>query len=119
MFNILDDLPVDLVSNNVMNLLEIKDIVILERACGSKASYQHFMNMIPFCPPIELPLKKHSDISTLNWFARRNCKLHSLRIVIPDNNHIQNLRIARLDLYLQSIITINHFKYVFQNHIIG
>ena len=77
------------------------------------------MNMIPFCPPVELPLKKHSDISTLNWFARRNCELHSLRIVIPDNNHIQNLRIARLDLYLQSIITINHFKYVFQNHIIG
>ena len=77
------------------------------------------MNMIPFCPPVELPLKKHSDISTLNWFASRNCKLHSLRIVIPDNNHIQNLRIAMLDLYLQSIITINHFKYVFQNHIIG
>ena len=65
MVNWFENLPVELVGTNVLGMLDIRDIVMLERACGSKASHQHFINMIPYCPPVLIPLKKHDNISSL------------------------------------------------------
>ena len=69
MLRLLEDLPVELVGTNVLGYLSLKDIVLLERACGSKKSHQAFMEQIPHSPSVELPIIKISTLSTLQWLS--------------------------------------------------
>ena len=48
MLSLIENLPMELVGTNVLGYLYLKDIVMLERACGSKTSHQLFLDMIPF-----------------------------------------------------------------------
>ena len=64
MLRLLEDLPVELVGTNVLGYLSLKDIVLLERACGSKKSHQAFMEQIPHRPPVVIPSSKHTNIET-------------------------------------------------------
>ena len=107
MVNLLEILPVDLFGSKVFELLNIKDILLLERACGSKTSHKHFVNMFPYCSPVVLSTEKHDNISSLEWFAKRKCKLHSLTIILRLNNfifHVKNLQIDHIDLSITSSI---------------
>ena len=107
MFNWFGNLPEQLVGSNVLGMLGIRDIVMLERACGSKASHQHFMKMIPYCAPVKLPGHKRTHYSAFQWFSKRKCKIKSLSICLPGNNpclHVENLQVNCVDLNLQSII---------------
>ncbi len=72
MFNWFENLPVELVGINIFGMLGIRDIVMLERACGSKASHQHFMNVIPYCSSLKLPEQILTHYLLLQWFAKRN-----------------------------------------------
>ena len=69
MFNWFENLPVELVGINILVRLGIRDIVMLERACGSKASHQHFMNVIPYCSSLKLPEQKQTYYPPLQWFT--------------------------------------------------
>ena len=107
MFDWFENLPVEFVGTNVLGMLGIRDIVMLERACGSKASHQHFMNIIPYSPPVELPLKKHDNISSLEWFAKRSCKITSHTITLRMNTpalHVKNLQVDKIELRINSEI---------------
>lgn len=118
MSNLFNDLPVELVGTNVLEMLGIKDIVMLERACGSKKSHQHFMNIIPYCPPVVLPLKKHDNISLFEWFAKKRCKLKSLWLLFPFNSsaiHEKNLKVEELLLYFESTATMEDCKVLLDN----
>ena len=55
MLSLIEQLPVELVGTNVLSYLYLQDIVMLERACGSKKSHQLFLNLIPYCTPVALP----------------------------------------------------------------
>ena len=118
MFKWFENLPVEFVGTKVMGLLVVKDIVMLERACGSKASHQHFMNMILYSPPVVLPYEIHDNISSLEWFATKSCKLHSLTIYLPSNNaffYIKNLQVDSIDLRIESDIDIQHCQPLFES----
>ena len=108
MLRLLEDLPVELVGTNVLGYLSLKDIVMLERACGSKESHQAFMEKLPYCPSIILPSSKHNNISVLQWFANRQCKIDSLKLQLPGDNlclHIKNLQFDYFDLCICSNTT--------------
>ena len=105
----IEKLPVDLVGEHVLGCLDLKDIVMLERACGSKASHQLFLNLIVFSPPIALPSHKHRNIITLEWLSKRRCRLGSLTIWIPTDNpglHVKNLEMNSINLIIESNVTI-------------
>ena len=117
MFNWFENLPVELVGTNVLGMLGIRDIVMLERACGSKASHQHFMIIIPYSPSALLLLQKYSDIS-FEWFAKRSCKLHSLTICLPGNNaffHKKNLLVDNIELRINSKIEMHDCQPLFES----
>ena len=118
MFKWFENLPVELVGTNVLGMLGIRDIVILERACGSKASYQHFMNMIPYCTPVVLPSMKHDNISSSEWFAKRRCKITSLTITLCWNNatfHVKNLQVDNINLRINSKIDMYDCQPLFES----
>ena len=48
MINLLEQLPVELVGTNVLVYLSLKDILLLEQACGSKKYHQLFLDIIPY-----------------------------------------------------------------------
>ena len=109
MLSLLEDLPVELVGTNVFGYLSLKDIVMLERACGSKKSHQAFMEQIPHSPSVELSYKNHKNVSALSWCTKRQCKLRFLTISLPDDNpalHVKKLQLDYLDLDINSTITI-------------
>ena len=113
MLRLLEDLPVELVGTNVFGYLSLKDIVMLERACGSKKSHQAFMEQIPQIQPVVLPSSKHTNISTMNWFAYRQCKLYSLYLLLPGDNPglgVINLKVDYFDLQIDSNITIERMN---------
>ena len=83
LFSLMEKLPIDLVGATVLHFLNIRDIVGVERACGSKVSHQHFLNMIPHSPAIELSSSNHKDIACFEWFTNRNCKIKYLTITLP------------------------------------
>ena len=116
MFNWFENLPVELVGTNVLGMLDIRDIVLLERACGSKKSHQHFMNMIPYCPPVVLPYEKHDNISSLEWFGKRKCKLTAVDITLRRKNaHFKNLQVDNINLIISLKIDMHDYQPLFES----
>ena len=118
MLNWFDILPVELVGTNVMGLLEINEIIMLERGCGSKKSHQHFLHLFPYCPPVELPLKKHDSISSLEWFAKRRCTITSLTITLRWNKatfNVKNLSVDNINLIISSKINMHDCQPLFES----
>ena len=109
MFDLFNDLPVELVGTNVLGMLGIEYIVILERACGSKASHKHFMNIIPYSPAVVLPSEIRSNILTLEWFAKKRCKIFFLSVCLPGLNPVlefKNIQIDHVSLHMDSNVTM-------------
>ena len=109
MLKLLEDLPVELVGTNVLGYLSLNDIVILERACGSKQSHQAFMEQIPHRPPIVFTSSKHTNITTLNWLGKRHCAIEAVTLQFSGENpvlHINKLKVKYFDLNVDSDTTI-------------
>ena len=109
----IENLPVELVGVCILGYLSLKDIVMLERACGSKKSHQLFLTMIPLCTDVVLSHSKHTYISALDWFAKRRCKISSLEIWLPGYNpcfHVKNLQVDYFELQICSYTTIENIK---------
>ena len=107
-----EDLPVELVGTNVLGYLSLKDIVLLERACGSKKSHQAFME------PVVLPSSKHHNMSVLLWFANRHCKIELLTIQLPDDSpgfHVKNLQVDYFDVQVTEYTTVERLQPILRN----
>ena len=120
MLRLLEKLPVELVGTNVLGYLSLKDIVMLERACGSKISHQLFLDLIPYCPPLVLPSCKHTNQSVLDWFSSKKCKIESLTIQIPGDNPglcMSNLLVLSFDLQINYHSPIERYKFLFDNNV--
>ena len=119
MLSLIEQLPVELVGANVLGYLYLKDIVMLERSCGSKKSHQLFLDMIPYCTPVALPTNQLYNREVLDWFVNRRCKLSSLTIKLSGDNpclHIKNLQVEYFDLQIEPRITIESFKSLFESN---
>ena len=120
MFNLFHDLPMDLVGTKVLGMLDIRDIVMLERACGSKASHQHYMILIPCSPAVVLPLKKHDNKSSLEWLAKRRCKITSLTVALrlyTPALHVKNLQVDNINLRINSEVQMHHCQPLFESEL--
>ena len=80
MLNWIEKLPVELVGTYILGYLSIKNIVRLERACGSKKSHQIFLDVISHRPPVALPVCKYTSTLALKWLGKRSCKINTLYI---------------------------------------
>ena len=111
MLHLLEKLPVELVGYNVLSFLTVNDIVMLERACGSKKSQNIFLGLIPYCPPLVLPSCKHT--TALAWFAQRQCKIAALTLFIPAGNHtclrVKNLLVDYFNLEINYGFRMEYF----------
>ena len=113
MSSLIEDLPVELVGTNVLGYLSLKDIVMLERACGSKKSHQQFCCCIPYCAAVELPYSKHNSISALIWIAKRHCRVKYLSFLFVGDNpclHVEGLQVDYFDLHVNDSATIENLK---------
>ena len=113
MLNLVENLPMELVGTNVLGYLYLKDIVMLERACGSKTSHQLFLDVLAYCFPVVLPTSEHSNKFVINWFVNRQCKLSFLTIKLPGDNpclHVKNLQVEYFDLQIKCRITMESLK---------
>ena len=113
MLRLFEDLPVELVGTNVFGYLSLKDIVLLERACGSNESHHAFMNITPYCPPIEIPYCKVQYLPTLYWFAKRQCKVDFLNVSLTGICawfNIHNIIIEKCCLQLVTADTVDCLK---------
>ena len=80
MLNWIEKLPVELVGTHILGHLSIKDIVMLERACGSKKTHQLFLDVISHSPPVALSKYNYTCIFALKWLGKRRCKIKNLNI---------------------------------------
>ena len=120
MLKLLENLPVELMGSNVLGFLSLTDIIVLERACGSKKSHHLFLSLIPYCCPAEFPTSEHSNKSVMDWFANRQCKIASLTIKLPGDNpclHVKNLQVEYFDLEIYSGATIESLQTLLENNI--
>ena len=109
MLDLIENLPVDLVGTNVLGYLSLKDIVLMERACGSKKSHQLFRSIIIYCPAIKYPHHKRGLALSLHWFEKTLCPISSLTIALPVDNpclHVKNFKVDYFDLEIAENITI-------------
>ena len=99
MLNLIEHLPEELVGMNVLGYLSIKEMVMLERACGSKKSQHCFLELLLHRPPVVLPSSKHRNISLLEWFCKKRCSIESLDITLPGDNpdlHVKTIKVDEL-----------------------
>ena len=116
LFSLLEKLPVDLVGVHVLGCLDLRDIIRRERACGSKASHQLFLNLIPFRPSVASPFCKRRKITSLDWFRKRRCKINYLTVSLPEDNpdlDIKNLQVDYIILTIKSNATQKNCKHFF------
>ena len=121
MINLIENLPVELVGSKVLAYLFIRDIVKLERACGSKETHQVFFELLPHYSAVVIPFSKHRNISLLEWFSKRRCKINSLDIILPVDNpalHMKSLIVEKLDLHIHSMLTLDNCKQLLENSIV-
>ena len=119
LLNLMENLPVELVGTNILGFLAWKDIVMLERTCGSKKSLKHFLDLIPYCPPVVLPSCKHTNQSVLDWFANKKCRIEYLTIQIPGDNpglNMSNL-VLSFDLQIIDLSRIRSYKFLIDNKV--
>ena len=119
MLRLLEGLPVELVGTNVLGYLTLKDTVMLERACGSKKSHQAFKEQIPLCTPFDIPSDENFNLLTLNWFAKKQCKIHSLTLSIPygyPGLQLKKLHVDYFDLHINSSITMECSKILLESN---
>ena len=115
----LENLPVELVGTNVLGFLSLKNVIMLERACGSKKFHQAFMKQITYCTPITLSDNKHSNISALNWFSKRQCRIHSLTKQLPEDIpgiYINNIKVDNINLILKSGTKLESLKSLLESN---
>ena len=120
MLRLLEDLPVELVGTNVLGYLSLKDSVMLERACGSMKSHLTFMEQIPHRPPVVLPSWIHNNMSILQWFTKKQCKIYSITMELPDDNpglHVKNLKVVYFKLYIGYDTTIESLKHLLEYNV--
>lgn len=117
LLDLIEKLPVDLLGTLVLGYFDLSNIVRLEIACGSRESYQLFLNLIPHAPPVVLPSSKQLTITALEWFANRRCKLDSIIMYLPNISalYVKNLHVDKLELHLQSNTTVDEIKPLFNN----
>ena len=102
----IDILPVELIGSDVLGYLSLKDMVMLERSCGSKKFHQLFLTWIPFSPPVVLSSFKHNNKLVLDWFAKLYCRIKSLFVWVPwvpgesPVLPVQNLQVEYYDLHV-------------------
>ena len=112
---LLEYLAVELVGMNVLCYLSLRDIIKLERACGSKKSQQLFLGWIPHYPAVVLHYSKHTNIIALTWFSQRKCRISSLYIREPGYNPgvwIINLLVDYFELQVNSNTSIECCDYL-------
>ena len=120
MLSLIKHLPVELVGTNVLGYLYLKDIVLMERACGSKKSHQLFLNLIPYCNPVGLPAGFHTNTYAINWFVRRHCRIRCLSIFLACYNpcfYVENLKVDSFELYISSEITIESLNQFLEENV--
>ena len=84
MCDILEHLPIDVVGRHVLGCLNIKDLAILERAATWKKSRQYFLQLIPYCPSVEIGEWTQRKTNVVYWFNKYKCRIKSLLIALPD-----------------------------------
>ena len=122
LLSLIEKLPVDLVGTQVLGCLDVRDIVRLERACGSKTSHQLFFSLILYSPPVVLHSSKHNNLLSLEWFRKRRCRLENLTISLPEINpglHVQNIPMNSIDLTIESDVTLVNYKHLLDNNTIN
>ena len=119
MLNLIEHLPVELVGTHVLGYLSIKDIVMLERACGSKKSQHCFLENLLHRPPVVLPSSKHRDILALKWFEKRRSKITSLSIQLErgaPSLHVNNIIVENFNLEIDSGMTMERCSHFIQSN---
>ena len=119
MLNLIEHLPVELVGTNVLGYLSIKDIVMLERACGSKKTQHCFLELLLHRPPVVLPSSKHRDILALKWFEKRRSKITSLSIQLErgaPSLHVNNIIVENFNLEIDSGMTMERCSHFIQSN---
>ena len=122
MLRLLDDLPVELLGVNVLGFLTNLNLVLLERACGSKKSHQAFREQMPHSPSVELPHNKIPNLATLQWFAKRKCRIRSVDIKLTADHpvfNVTNLKVDNFRLLLDSDTTTASLKLHIDNNMGG
>ena len=120
MLNLLEHIPLSLMSSDVLGYLSIKDIVMLERACGNKKSQHCFLELLLNRPPVVLPSSKHRDILALEWFSKRRCRIYSLTIQLSDDNpalYLESLILENIILEIKSDATIKNLTDIIESNI--
>ena len=120
MLRVIENLPVELVGLCILGCLSLRDIVMLERACGSKKSHQLFLTMMQHCTAVVLPNYKHKNMSALDWFVKTKCRISCLKIQLPGDNpclHVKNLQVEYFDLQLLSDSKVDNFQLLLVNNI--
>ena len=84
MCDILEHLPIDVVGRHVLGCLNIKDLVMFERAAASKKSRQCLLQLIPYCPSVEIGEWTQRKTNVVYWFNKYKCRIKSLLIALPD-----------------------------------
>ena len=115
MLNLLEHLPVELLGTHVLGYISLKDIVMLERACGSKKSHQVLLDLILYCPSIKLPLNKQRNKLILDWFVITQCRIDTLTLYLPGNIDIEGLNVDYFNLEISANLS-GEYKHVFKDY---
>ena len=102
MWNFLKLLPIELVSKEVFSFLNLKSIVLLERAACGRSSRPHLLHMISECAPIHFPRHKQGKFAFMYWFKSRNCKFKPFNLRLPCDPLVDLTVVESIDLQIES-----------------
>ena len=97
MIYFIEQLPVELVGTNVLSYLSMKDIVMLERTCGSKKSHQVFIDVMPYFSHVDLSSLNYTTSTIINWFKNRRCKINNMNILLFSDNPVLQIKDFQVD----------------------
>ena len=112
------NLPVEVVGRHVLDYLDVRDLVWLERACSSRTSRQLFLQAACHFPAVSLDKISINELSHTSrnclwlWLSSNMISIKILDVVLPGDSHqlCMNLRYDELHLKLRATVTFEHIQ---------
>ena len=105
----LQSLPRELVGDHIFGFLSLKDLVELDNSFMARSARAEFLELLPYCPPVNIEQSIRPDAYGLSWFKKRKCRILHINLKLQYKNllEIDITQVQNISFDISRTLTMN------------
>ena len=114
-------LPSEVVGQNVIDFLNLKDLVQLDTAIMEHKYRTEFLELLTNCSPVAIPQNINASKEELLWFKQRKCSIKEMKISLSQSDYfdVDTSMADRVILELDRKVVPVDMENLIQSHIVS